>query len=97
MIMTESKQTTTEVANDPLGECKACPNWDVVKERGRVSKLLDSAIHKVEAKLSAKDYKPTVAEYLKLLQLEKELEGQQLDKEIHVTWVGPTVKFETEE
>ena len=47
----------------------------------------------MEAKLTGRDFKPTVADYLKLLQIEKEVEEKELEgkpKEITVTWVDPT-------
>jgi len=87
----------TETALEgPPETCKGCRNWAEIKERFRISTLLDKAIGLFETKLKEKDFKPTVAEYLKLLQMEKELEDQGNDKEIQVTWVGPTVKSEEE-
>jgi len=51
----------------------------------------------MEAKLTGRDFKPTVADYLKLLQIEKEVEEKELEgkpKEITVTWVDPESKQE---
>jgi hypothetical protein len=42
----------------------------------------------METRIEAKELKPTVAEYLKLLQIEQELD-QESPKEIKVTWVEP--------
>jgi hypothetical protein len=56
-----------------------------------VSQLLDKAIASYDEKLREKDFKPTIAEYLKLLQLEKELDDDIQDTEVQVTWVGPSI------
>ena len=57
--------------------------------RVRISDLLEKAIVGIEARLNAKDFKPTMADYLKLLQMEIQLEQEEV-KEIKVTWVEPT-------
>ena len=56
--------------------------------RVRISDLLDKAIVGIEDRINAKDFKPTMADYLKLLQMEIELEQEEV-KEIKVTWVEP--------
>jgi hypothetical protein len=66
--------------------CRECELWDQEKERIRVLELLESAIAKLESRFETKDFKPTVAEYLKLMQMEKDLESEQV-QEIKVTWV----------
>jgi hypothetical protein len=43
----------------------------------------------IEDRINAKDFKPTMADYLKLLQMEIQLEQEEV-KEIKVTWVEPT-------
>jgi hypothetical protein len=57
-------------------------------ERVRVSETLERAIKSVEERIQANDFKPTIAEFLKLVQLSKEL-AQDDVKEIRVTWVEP--------
>jgi len=58
--------------------------------KSRTSDLLDQAIAKFETKLRTKDFSPTVGDYLKLMQLKKELDEEEEDaKEIKVTWVDP--------
>ena len=57
--------------------------------RIRISDLLDEAIVGIEDRFKAKDFKPTMGDYLKLLQMEIELEQEEI-KEIKVTWVEPT-------
>jgi hypothetical protein len=75
--------------------CRDCPNWEKVKERVRVTELLENALGKLESKLKAEDFKPSMADYLKLMQLEKEFEQEQV-KEIKVTWVATTPVSEPE-
>lgn len=60
----------------------------------RVRRLLQSAIEKVDAVLNSKEYKPTLGDYLKLMQLEKEFEADE-PKEIVVRWVGPMPQKES--
>jgi Xaa-Pro aminopeptidase len=87
-----NKRTATETS-DPIEECKKCKRWQEVKQRMRVAKFIEKTVKKVEDKLEAGQISPTVAEYLKLLQLEKEWEQQESEtdgpKEVLVRWVGP--------
>jgi hypothetical protein len=64
-------------------------------QRAKVSNLLGKAIKSFEKRIEAEDFKPTIAEYLKLVQLEQEAE-QETAKEIKVTWIDPTVTPNTE-
>ena len=57
--------------------------------RIRISDLLDKAIVGIEDRFKAKDFKPTMGDYLKLLQMEIDLEQEEI-REIKVTWVEPT-------
>ena len=50
---------------------------------------LAKAIKAIEERLEANDFKPTMGDYLKLLQLEHEIE-EEPPKEIKVTWVEPS-------
>lgn len=75
--------------------CRDCANWDKVKERVRVTELLENALGKLENKIKAEEFKPSMADYLKLMQLEKEFEQEQV-KEIKVTWVATTPASEPE-
>ena len=56
--------------------------------RVRISDLLDKAIVGIEDRIKAKDFKPTMGDYLKLLQMEIELQQEEI-REIKVTWVEP--------
>jgi len=71
-------------------DCRECSHWREIKQRLRVAELLETAIKKLETRLGQADFKPTVADYLRLLQMEQELEkGTEDVKEIKVTWVEP--------
>ena len=67
-----------------------------MKERIRVTELLGKAIEVYEKRIRERNFSPSVAEYLKLVQLEQEAE-QQDTKEIKVTWIDPAVTSEREE
>ena len=58
--------------------------------RIRIADLLDKAIVGIEKRFNAQDFKPTMGDYLKLLQMEIDLEQEEI-KEIKVTWVEPSV------
>ena len=87
-------QESEETANKKAS-CRGCELWDQVKERVRITELLENAIGKLEQKIKADDFKPSMADYLKLMQLEKEFEQEQV-KEIKVTWVAPAPASEQE-
>ena len=76
--------------------CRSCGNWKRAKEKIRVSELLAKVIEAFEERIRNEDFKPTVAEYLKLMQLEQESE-QETAKEIKVTWIDPTATSRSEE
>jgi hypothetical protein len=86
----------TETKADRKRDCKKCSNWEAIREHVRVSQLLDQAIASYDEKLREANFKPTIAEYLKLLQLEKELEDELQDTEVQVTWIGPNAASEEE-
>ena len=54
----------------------------------RRAELVENAIEKIEAKLGGEDVKATFADFIRLLQLQKELQADQ-PQEIKVTWVEP--------
>ena len=70
--------------------CERCRYWQEVRKKMRVAELLGTAITKLRERLAADDFKPTVADYLKLVELEEALEqSSEMVKEIKVTWVEP--------
>ena len=84
-----------EEANDTYAPCRRCKRWDVVKDRIRIRELLETAIRNFESDMR-KNFKPSVAEFLKLISLEKDADQEEI-KEIKVTWVGPTPMSEKSE
>jgi hypothetical protein len=73
-------------------ECRECPNWLEMRSRFRIVEVLEDAITKVKAKLESPDYKPSVADFLKLLEVQQELDRAE-PKEIRVTWIDPPSKI----
>jgi len=76
--------------------CEECSKWKEIKKKLKITTLLGKLIGGVEERAEAKELKPTVAEYLKLLQIEQEME-QESPKEIKVTWVEPETTSRGEE
>jgi hypothetical protein len=74
--------------------CERCEHWTEVRNQLRVAKVLENVLTKMEAKLGTAEFKPSLADYFKLVQWQKE-SGEELVKEIKVTWVEP-VKSRTE-
>ena len=82
-----AKKATKEIdSGKALDGCKTCKRWKEIKERLRIAELLASAIDGFEKNLKAGHVKPTVGDYLKLVQMEKEFEQEDI-REIKVTWV----------
>jgi hypothetical protein len=76
--------------------CRECENWDEVSKKVRVHELLEKTLGEFENKIKKDSYEPTVAEYVKLLQLGQELGQEDEPKEIKVTWVVPDAASESE-
>ncbi len=66
-----------------------------MKEKIRLAELLGSVISKMEQKLQNEDFKLTIADIGKLMQMEQELEQGEA-KEIRVPWVEPAATSESE-
>ena len=75
--------------------CKDCERWQEIKQKIRVSEVLSQAIENLSDRVKSKTFKLTLSDYLKLLQLEKEMEEVE-PKEIRVTWVEPATTSEPE-
>jgi hypothetical protein len=67
-----------------------------VRTKVRVNELLEKTLGQFENKITKAGYEPTVAEYMKLLQLGEELGQEDEAKEIKVTWVSPDTLSDTE-
>ena len=68
--------------------CERCEHWTEVQNQLRVGKVLESVLKKMEAQFGTAEFKPSLADYFKLVQWQKE-SGEELVKEIKVTWVEP--------
>jgi len=68
--------------------CEECSRWKEIKPRFKLAKLLESLIGGLEKRIAKDELKPTVAEYLKLAQIEQDLDQDSIT-EIKVTWVVP--------
>lgn len=75
--------------------CRECEHWLDLKQKLQISELLMKAINGMEERLKTLDFKPTLGDYLKLLQLEQEME-EAGPTEIKVTWVDPESLSTTE-
>jgi hypothetical protein len=70
----------------------------IAVEAGERAGVLKRLLKNVEKKLSGKEMKATLGDYIKLVQLQKELDEEQQPKEIRVTWVeAEETKSGTEE
>ncbi len=60
------------------------------KRRGsKRAELVERAIESIEQKLGSSDVKATFADFIRLLQLQKELQVEE-PREIKVTWIDPS-------
>jgi hypothetical protein len=69
--------------------CQECEHWAEVRNKLRVGEVLQVVIKKMEENLVTTDFKASLGDYLKLVQMEKEVGGTDEPKEITVTWVQP--------
>jgi lipoate-protein ligase A len=68
--------------------CEHCKHWQEVTKKLRISEVLRTVVTKMEDALTNSEFKASLTDYLKLLQMEKEL-GTEAPQEIKVTWVEP--------
>ena len=70
--------------------CKDCSYYQELNHKLKVSEVLARAIAKFEERIRETDFSPSVGDYIKLMQMKKELEEATDEaKEIKVTWVEP--------
>ena len=67
------------------------PNRKAAQQRrgSKRADLVERAIESIEQKLGSSDVKATFADFIRLLQLQKELQSDQ-PREIKVTWIDPS-------
>jgi len=85
--MTSKVKRSAKTISKP---CEDCTYYQALKQKLKVSEVLTRAIAKFEERITETDFSPSVGDYIKLVQMRKELE-QATDeaKEIRVTWVEP--------
>lgn len=71
--------------------CDGCTRWKEVKNKMRIAELLGKAAENFTKERATGEFKPTLAEYLKLVQMEKEFEEEDV-KEIKIKWVEPSAR-----
>jgi hypothetical protein len=76
--------------------CRSCRRWEEVKHKMRIAEILEQAAESFAKAKRGEKFKPTLTEYLKLVQLEKEFEEEEA-KEIRVRWVSPTTSSKKSE
>ncbi len=67
-----------------------------IKDKDFATVVSDSIVA-LQEKLSAMQLKPTLAEYLKLLELAKDLRVDDVRKEIQIQWIDPPKSWSDEE
>lgn len=88
----EAKAKTEPEApkNKAPKDCRRCSRWGQVKRQMKIVSILGKAAKNFEEKSTEVKFQPTVAEYLKLVQIEQEYEKDlNPPEEIQVTWVEP--------
>ena len=96
METTEKPKKKTGKRTAVPQSCEECGRWKSIRQKARVEELLKTAIERLRERFAEKDFRPSVADYLKLVEMEEQLEQSPgALKEIKVTWVEPTVS-ETE-
>jgi hypothetical protein len=87
-VLRSTEMAKTKQQEKAPKSCERCEHWTEVQNKLRVGKVLESVLKKMEAQLGTAEFKPSLADYFKLVQWEKE-SGEALVKEIKVTWVEP--------
>jgi len=83
-------RTNTDIPAD----CKECKNWERVNDRVRVHSVLTTVVDKIEEKISAANFKPTLTDYFKGLEaLNNLVWGSEGSKEITVKWEDATLSL----
>ncbi len=79
-----------EIAKEQEPEDKSSTPKDAAARRSSDrADLLEKAIQNIEKKLGTSDVKATFADFIRLLQLQKELQAGE-PREIKVTWIDPS-------
>lgn len=87
--------TTAETKKIRKGQTKKAEGDDTgtgLTSRGKVAKLL----HRLEATMETETPKASLGDFIRLMQLERELADKETPREIRVTWVEPPATSESE-
>lgn len=74
---------------EPEARIKATKKVEVAIGRGDKAQLVSDAIAKVSESLVTLQVKPTLAEFLKLIELAEELGINTGEREVQVKWIDP--------
>lgn len=78
---------TTRTNGNIPDYCKGCIHRDQVEHRVRVRSLMTSMVEKLEDRFKSDEFKPTIGDFLKVLDAEKELQlADEGPVEITVKW-----------
>ncbi len=88
-MSTPKKNAKRAPARSKEGRCPTCR-----RSYRDGAALLEKLLMKAEEKLADAELKPTIADFLRLLQFQEEIEADEQPKEIKVTWVDPAEKSE---
>ncbi len=84
MAAEESSNENVSSANE-----RSTRKRGVNNRRERERKIVDRLLGELDKKIQAEGFKPAVADLIRLLTLQRELEDER-PKEITVTWIDPT-------
>ena len=79
-----ARTTTTKAQSDKNGKQSGG-----IQPRGSRKERIAHLLEKIEAQLDVQELKITLADFIRLTQLERELEQEEQPKEIIVTWKDP--------
>jgi hypothetical protein len=85
--MGTQKRPTTEAPKKPA--CEKCGRTNKGTRKKKAAALVDQVLSKIEEQIEAQTLKPTVGDYLRLLQYREEMQEGEVPREIKVTWVEP--------
>jgi hypothetical protein len=81
------KIQTKEAPKKPVG--KKREGEKKAARKRKASALVDQVLSRIEEQIESQTLKPTVGDYLRLLQYREEMQDGDEAKEIRVTWVEP--------
>jgi hypothetical protein len=83
------KALAKETPAEKPTRAKRCTDCPIAKEEGShpAEALVEKILGEIETKIQQDQLKPTVGDYLRLLQYRDEIQGSEQPKEIKVTWV----------